>query len=280
MQKISVFTVIVFSIVSAQSQADSWDSYNDPSGFDSNYEYNFKALPLMSVLELSKRPWSESYWPRNKGSINIRWNAPGKPGFDYRSPSKMDVMGVLSTEQLKQLSPSEKFDLAQGHYDYPLTRHVAQVNAKRDAKDFEGICDGWTATAMQFVEPKPVEIRNPEGIMIPFGSSDVKALMAYHAAFNDHLGSVIIGRYCLGSAGLAVNSSRCIDLNTGAFHVMLANEICLKCKLFAVDVDIRKETWNQPVYGFEFTIVGSAKSSAPKAVQIHSKMMYTDELED
>ena len=270
------FVLLFLTINTSLAQADSWDSYNDPSKFDSNYEYRFNALPLNSFLAVEQRPWSESYWPRNKGSINLRWNSPTHDGFNYRSPSKQEVL-MMTRAELAQLAPTEKYDLARGLYQYPLTTHVAAVNAKPDAHDYEGICDGWTATAIQFREPKPVDIVNPDGITIPFGSSDVKALMSYHAAFNVNLGSVLVGRYCLG--GIGIGTSRCADINPGTYHLILANEIGLKHQSFASDVEIGKETWNQPIFGYEFEVRGSASSSAPKALLIHAKMHYTDELE-
>jgi len=264
--------LILFSTI--HTQADTWDSYNDPARFDSHYQYNFNALPLKGSLDVDKTPWSESYWPRNKGSINLRWNSPSKEGFGYRSPLRAEVAS-MTRAQLAQLSPAEKYDLARGMYDYPLTNHVATVNAKPNAKDYEGICDGWTASAIQFREPKPVDIKNPEGIMIPFGSSDVKALMSYHAAFNVNLGPIFVGRYCTILGG-----ARCDDINPGAYHVVLANEIGLRHQAFASDVEIGKETWNQPIYGFEFEVVGSAYSlHAANAIRIHAKMHYTDELD-
>jgi hypothetical protein len=269
---LSILALLTTSLVTTAAHADTWDTYNDPSHFG-NYVYNFNALPLAASLAVDQRPWSESYWPRNKGSINLRWNSPTHEGFDYVSPSKGEVLS-RSRDQLAQLSPAEKYDLARGLYDYPLTKHVAAVNAYRNAKDYEGICDGWTATAIQFREPKPVDITNPDGIVIPFGSSDVKALMSYHAAFNVDLGPVLIGRYCTVLGG-----ARCADINPGAYHVILANEIGLKNQAFAADVEIGKETWNQPIYGFEFEVKGSAYSHAPKALLIHAKMHYTDELD-
>jgi hypothetical protein len=261
----------------SQVRADGWDDSNDPSAFDNHYEYRFSALPLKAQLPTAQIPWSESYWPRQKGSINYRWNAPRRTGFNLSSPSKAQVL-KMSKAELATLSPAEKYDLAKGLYDYPLTNYVDQVYASERAKEWEGVCDGWSASAIQFIEPKPVDFINPDGIAIPFGSSDVKGLMSYYAASED-LGSVLIGRYCARGANFFARS-RCDDINPGTFHVILANEIGLKQKSFIADVDPGHQTWNQPVYGYEFTVVGSARSSqSSKAVRIHSKMFYTDELD-
>ncbi len=259
--------------------AESWDKSNDPDNFDKNYEYSFKALPKSGTLPLSKMPWSSSWWPRNKGSINYRWNTAKPNGFELHSPSKTQVQR-MSQAQLAELSPAEKFDLARGFYDYPLSKSVA-AGSKKTAKDYEGICDGWTASAIQFAEPAPVTVTNPDGIVIPFGSSDVKALMSFDVSINQksgELGSVFVGSYCVSKIGMRLQTANCVDINPGAFHVILANQIGLKKESFAVDADPTKETWNQPVYGFEFEIKDTASNShGGKAITVHAKLKYAED---
>ena len=152
---------------------------------------------------------------------------------------------------------------------------------KKTAKDYEGVCDGWTASAIQFAEPAPVNLINPEGILIPFGSSDVKALMSYDVSINQkdgELGSVFVGKYCISSLGMKLGTANCSDINPGAFHVILANQIAMKKESLAVDIDPTRETWNQPVYGFEFQIKGATKSEhAPVAYLVHAKLKYAED---
>jgi hypothetical protein len=264
-------------LLSTSVFAEVWDADNDPRKFDKNFEYKLNALPLKAVLPLNKTPWSNSYWPRFKGGINYRWNTPNPIGNDLNSPSRSRVR-TMSWQQLSELSPAEKFDLAQGHYDYPLSTRV-EKQFKKNAKDYEGLCDGWTASAIQFPEPAPVDITNPDGIVIPFGSSDVKALMSYDVSINFQPGamkSVFIGGYC--GFGIGMNSAKCSDINPGAFHVVLANQIALKQEAFAADIEARKETWNQPVYGYEFEILGKTTAEgAAQAYIVHAKMMYAED---
>jgi len=266
-------------LLSFSAYADNWDKNNDPANFDSRYEYSFNALPKNATLPNNKMPWSSSFWPRKKGSINYRWNTPNPTGFDLRSPTRQQVMS-MSQEQLAQLSPAEKFDLARGFYDYPLSTSVAK-NAKKDAKDFEGVCDGWTAAAIQFSEPTPVAMTNPDGIVIPFGSSDVKALMSYDFSINQNsgeLGSVFVGKYCVVPFGMNLKVGSCTDINPGAMHVILANQLGLKKESFGVDIDSGKETWNQPVYGYEFEVRGQTKADhAASALIIHAKLKYAED---
>ena len=270
---------LVSLVLSASALAAKWDENNDPANFDSHYEYNFTALSKGATLPLNKMPWASSFWPRNKGSINYRWNTPNPTGFDIQSPSKTQVLS-MSQAQLAQLSPAEKFDLVRGFYDYPLSSSVAK-GVKKTAKDYEGVCDGWTASAIQFAEPAPVDMVNPEGIVIPFGSSDVKALMSYDVSINQkdgELGSVFVGKYCVNPFGTRLGTPNCTDINPGAFHVILANQIAMKKEAFAVDIDPTRETWNQPVYGFEFEVKGTAKSEhAPVAYLVLAKLKYAED---
>jgi hypothetical protein len=271
--------IAVSLLLSVSAFADSWDKTNDPANFDSNYEYSFSALPKEAILPLNKMPWASSFWPRNKGGINYRWNTPNPVGLDIVQPSRYQVER-MSKAQLAQLSPAEKFDLARGLYDYPLSVRVGK-GVKKEAKDYEGVCDGWTASAIQFAEPAPVEITNPEGIVIPFGSSDVKALMSYDVSINAVKGAMasrFVGAYCVTPWGIKVGSPKCVDINPGAFHVIVANQIGLKKESFAVDIDPTKETWNQPVYGFEFEVRGTTKSEhASTAYIVHAKFKYAED---
>ena len=270
-----VFLMMMSSLVFAET----WDKNNDPRNLQQSYEYRLNNLPLKASLPQKKTPWSSSFWPRNKGSINYRWNTPHPTGFKIVSPSRSQVMS-MSVKDLAALSPAEKFDLARGYYNYPLSSRVA-ANAKKSAKSYEGVCDGWTASAIQFTEPAPVEFRNPDGIIIPFGSSDVKALMSYDVSINfpkGGLGSVFVGGYCAAPFGMKLGLGNCKDINPGAFHVILANQIGLLKQSFAADVDPTKETWNQPVYGFEFEIRGETRSEgAASAYIVHAKMMYSED---
>lgn len=275
MKKMAMLSILLTTYASAGT----WDSHNDPSNLDENYQYTLSALPLKSILPSSKTPWASSYWPRFKGSINYRWNTPNPTGYNLNYHSEARVKNMTVAE-LAKLSPAEKFDLVQGHYNYPLSRDVA-ANVNPKAKSYEGICDGWTATAIQFAEPAPVEVTNPDGVVIPFGSADVKALMSYDVSINFEKGGLdprFVGKYCSIPWGMRMGSSECKDVNPGAFHVILANQIGLKKESFAVDIDPGKETWNQPVYGFEFEIRGRTHvSGAASAYVVHAKFMFAED---
>jgi hypothetical protein len=272
------FLLLIFSMA---AQANNWDRKNDPSNFDDHYQYHLSTLPLKAQLPLTKMPWSSSFWPRKKGSVNYRWNTENPIGFKLNSPNRQQVNG-MSLDELARLSPAEKFDLAHGRYDYPFSQAVER-GSKPSAKDFEGLCDGWTAAAIQFTEPAPVNFTNPDGIVIPFGSSDVKALMSYDISINmtsAQIGSTFVGSYCAIPGGMLLGGPSCVDINPGAFHVVVANQIGLKQESFGVDIDPGRETWNHPVFGYEFEILGRAKlrQGVAQAWNVRAKLYYAQDV--
>ncbi len=273
---VQVLLPVANLVLSSPVWSASWDGYNNPGRFGDGYEYRFENLPLQGFVDPSRVPWSESYWPRNQGSINLRWNTPDPDGFYYRSPTREEALR-MSGEELKALSPTEKYDLFRGRYDYPLRNLIARVDSNPGAPDWAGICDGWSAAAIELREPKPVIRANPDGILVPFGASDIKGLISYTAA-RQNLDSVVIGRYC--PIGLSFGFANCQDINPGAYHVILANELGLRHQAFPADIDPGKQAWNQPLIGYEFEVVGSALAEdGVRAFQVRAKLHYVDELE-
>jgi len=276
-KQVSLWSVVMIVLVSSGAKAERWDGYNDPGMMDvaKDYQYNFNKLPLVGRLDTM--PWSETYWPTIKGSINYRWNSPVKDGFNYTPPSKAEVM-TMSQDQLAQLAPTEKYDIFMGHYDYPLWEEARSYGNPR-AKDWNGMCDGWSISALQYAEPSPVVMTNPDGVKVPFGSSDVKGLMTFTAAVHFDAETKQVGSKCEG--GLRRGSAACADINAGALHVILANQIGIKKQGFVTERDPGKEIWNQPTFGFNFTVLGSAQSNAgDHGVRVHAQLWYTDELDN
>ncbi len=268
---IAMFTFLaVMLLFHHQARSEVWDGSSDPSVMDNQYEYRFSKLPLGGILD--RKPWSETYWPDFKGNINYRWNSPGHEGFGYHSPSKRDLQS-MSPQQLEQLAPSEKYDIFMARYDYPLRSEVDSTSANSDAKFWQGICDGWSISAIQYAEPKPVTVTNPDGILVPFGSSDIKGLMAYFAAVHFGVSTHQVGRQC--------NFWGCNSINAGALHVILSNELALKKMPFIIQRVHTHEIWNQPTYGFQSVVRGSAQPEAgDHGVLVHTTLYYTDELDE
>ena len=260
--------------MNAGAHADAWNSVNDPAQMDSNYEYTLSKLPLEAQLE--NKPWSETYWETAIGSINLRWNLPQPVGFNYELYTRDELLH-MTKDEIATLSPSEKFDIYRSHYDYPLHTAVLRF-ANPHVATWRGICNGWSMSAIQYAEPGPKEVTNADGIVIPFGASDIKALLSYYAQFASGVQDVFVGAQCTNN-GLFWGTSACKDINPGAMHVVLANQLGLKKQPVLMDRDPGAEIWNQPIFGYESKILGSAQSSAAQGILVQTTIFYTDELQ-
>lgn len=270
-----IFFLALIGLISESAQADRWNGSNNPAIMDSGFTYQLDRLPNEGKLEIL--PWSETYWPSQKGSINVRWNQPEPQGFSYLSPRR-DQIAVMSREELSRLSPSEKYDIYMGRYDYPLKEEVKGI-ATPSARWWAGLCDGWSTAALQYAEPMAVDATNPDGIVVPFAASDIKGLMSYAASQHFQVETRQVGSKCNG-VGRIFKSAACADINAGALHVVLANQIGLKKQGFVVERDPGNQIWNQPVYGFKFQKMGSAQSrDGSYGVRVQATLFYADELE-
>lgn len=260
---------------------EAWEGFSAPEIIGSGFTHNLFALPLEGSVEMKgPKHWSSDYWPSQKGGINLRWNTSDKRGFGYRSPTYSEVRN-MSQRQLMELSPTEKYDILTARYNYPLKSQVAQsVSPKAD--EWEGICHGWAVATTYHNEPTPKTMRNADGIEVPFGSADIKALLSYYYAM-DEGPSDNMGHRC-DIAKWTGGAKECDqDLNAGAFHIILANKIALKGEGLIMDVDRLKEVWNQPVVSYKSKVLGTSQPSrnaARSAVieyRIATELFYVDE---
>lgn len=257
---------------------EAWTDLSDPLIMSRTFENRLYLLPMSGKVNQPQRFWSGDYWSMVKGNINYRWNAERR--FSIPSPDKQTAMR-LSQNELAQLSPAEKFDLFNGRYYYPLKAEVEKLT-DYDAKGWEGICHGWAPASMNHNEPVAKTVRNPDGILIPFGSADIKAIVSYFYAYAYQVPSTYqIGRRCDGSV---MNNDECKqDLNAGAFHIILTNRIALENKGFVADMDRFKQVWNHPVMSFSSRVKsegGPKRHSAPgtvRTVKFSTTIEYGDE---
>lgn len=271
--------------VFAQSEngiLEAWKGFSDPEIFDSGFTHELTALPLEGTMQVGPRAWSGDYWSSKKGGINYRWNAPKKEGWDYKSPSK-DAVKSMTLEQLATLAPTEKYDLFVGRYDYPL-RKEAEGSASKLARDWAGICHGWAPASIFHNEPTAKVMTNPDGIQIPFGSADIKALISYFYAFYHEVDTDQIGLRCFFGSWLGGMRACNNDLNAGAFHIVIANKLGLQKEGFMMDVDRFSEVWNQPVTGFKSVVLNynlrpskDAAKAAVREIRVATELFYVDE---
>lgn len=285
---ISMVAILFATSSFAQSQQgilEAWEGFSSPDIFSSGFTHDFKKLPLEGSVEIGPRAWSGDYWASKKGSINIRWNSPSKEGFDYTSPTKSQV-ARMGLNELAMLSPTEKYDLFTGRYNYPLKREAAS-SASKLASDWAGICNGWAPASLFHNEPTPKVMTNPDGIQIPFGSSDIKALISYFYAFHHDTGTDQMGLRCFFGSWMGGMRNCAEDLNAGAFHIVITNKLGLQKEGFLVDVDRFREVWNQPAVAFKSKILadnlprsGKAAKRAVREVRIATEFFYVDESEE
>lgn len=280
-------SVLFVSLTHASTQSinEAWKGFSAPEIMASGFIHHMKELPLEGTVQIGPRAWSGHYWPSREGGINVRWNSPSKEGFDYKSPSKEKVKN-MSLEQLAQLAPTEKYDLYTAQYDYPM-KELAATAASRHAPYWAGICNGWTPATLHHNEPTPKVMTNPDGIQIPFGSADIKALLSYYYAFHHETeGSNQVGLRCFFGRWMGGSKGCDEDLNAGAFHIVISNMLGLRKEGFAADVDRFKEVWNQPVVAYKSQVLADklkpsdkAAETAVKEIKIKTEFFYVDEVE-
>jgi len=257
-------------------------------------------LPIRGEILDNRYGWSETYWPSHLGGIAYRWNHPDPNPFRYQFKTKNELL-KMSLDEIAQLSPSELYDVAQGDYAYSLTRKTFSMVSTRDLW-WEGICHGWEMAATNYPEPAKVLVTNPDGIKVPFGSSDVKGLLAMHDAYNYGGAFSFTGRRCRvngkvpGEAGSRdrntdfpsieeANTPDCKDVNAGAFHVVLTNMIGIHGLGFVADIDRFNDVWNQPVTSYQTEILSEESISSEESIngvqrkiRVKTKMIYGEEL--
>lgn len=263
---------------------EAWNQANDPLNLGSRWERRLASLPVQA--ELARTPWSDTYWPSNRRGIAWRWQQPGEVGQPVYALANREQILHMTPEELARLSPAEKFDIANAHYDFPTVRDEWMRTSVHD-EDWFGICHGWAVAALNFAEPRPSTFVNADGIGIPFGASDVKALLTYYQGEVDKSTLRALGTRCEANLDadpkLGDVLASCRDTNAGAFHVVLANLIGSARRGFAVDVVRGEQVWNQPVYGFASVLGASRAPSAGSApgtvreVMVETQMRYAVE---
>src|SRR5690606_32742570 len=125
---------------------------------------------------------------------------------------------------------------------------------KPDNPGWYGLCHGWAAAAISFKEPSPITMRNRHGLSIPFGSSDIKALLTYAHQDRQVSGHTdFLGLRC--EQNEPTDTPQCKGVNAGSFHIILANKLGLGNQPFIMDMSRNYQVWNQPVYGYAAEIV-------------------------
>lgn len=255
--------MFVFSALTAQAEITrEWESYSDPAIRNPNYERSFAKLPLSGSPRDTRKQWASDYWARKKGLINLRWNARTPVGFKLVSPSREEAH-TMTQEQLATLAPSEKLDLLNGDYEFSLVKEVDKI-ADKGAAIWHGICNGWAPASINHNEPTPKTLTSVDGIKIPFGSSDIKALLSYYYAYHHDVESTHqMGKRCMLGFGPGCDD----DLNAGAFHIVLTNTVGIEGGSMIADVERGRQVWNHAVVGYTSSVIDGNLAPGKKSAK-------------
>lgn len=285
---IRLITAIAFFCLSQYAGAEvleAWQGFSNPDILSSGFTHSYFNLPREGTTQYNgPKYWSGDYWPSKSGGINLRWGSAYAAGFNTKNFTRSEVLR-MNPATLKVLSPSEKFDILNGRYDYPVKAEVAKT-VSETAQDWEGICHGWAAAAIHHAEPRPKTILNRDGVAIPFGSSDIKALLTYYYAWYGNQNTPTIGKRCSFGQWTGGSENCDQDLNAGAFHIVLTNRLGLQGTGFIMDVERYTEVWNQPVIAYNTQLMGelrptrNAARSAVREFRLSTQVWYVNETEN
>lgn len=248
---------------------------NSPDIFDKNFEWKFFALPLAGKLAVESSGWPSYFWPNIKGGIAHRWNAATPMDFQYQSPS-LEELRKMDGREIGQLSPAEKFDIYLGQYDYPTVRSVWR-RTPRNSSDWSGICHGMAPASLYHPEPKMQILTNGDGLRIPFFSSDIKAILGNHYAYDNKKVTKQIGKRCFFRESTPILSRRsaCQDVNAATFHIVLGNMLGKRGKGFFADLERYNEVWNHLVLSYHSNILEDRSYERFRILKIETSVTYT-----
>lgn len=264
---------------------EAWNRANDPLRLGGRYSRNFASLPLEGSIDKADRPWSDSYWPSIDGGIAARWSGQIERGFDTKLATLEDVK-KMTPDQLRAMSPAEKYDVYMGRFDYPTVQRERMRTSPDDA-GWEGLCHGWAAASLLYREPAAAVVVSSDGVEVPFGASDIKALLIYFQAEIANARSNMLGERCNRDSVTPedMGASDCRDTNAGSLQIVLANRLGLQKKGFVIDRTRNFQVWNQPVFAFKSTVEktqGPSEGAAIGTVQevvLATQVSYAVEIE-
>ncbi len=218
-----------------------------------------------NLLEASvpKAPWSDSFWPMNKGLAGRRWMDSKFPesstwidNYNYYLAVPPTSVGVNS------MAPTEKYDYLVGDGSFRLTN--ANWAAGKDSWDkrgmvpgWAGLCHGWAPAAFMTPTPKKsVTVTAANGGSITFYPSDIKALSSL--AWGEAPPRVLfVGTRCKtnkpkeDAMGRVIDEG-CFDVNPGTWHMGIVNQIGKVKRSFVFDATYDFQVWNYPIYAYHY----------------------------
>lgn len=231
----------------------------------SSLSLNFDLLPLKGENKDKKK-----FWSMDRRHLNSR----KQDGLSYNSPSRIEALS-LSATKIEMLAPTEKYDLLMGRYDYPLKMEVER-RAKED-QSWDVFYYGWFGASLNHNEPVALRLKNPDGVIIPFRVSEIKALLSYAYSKILITEGYLKSSHC-DDLSFSVEDSRCEqdDLTALTFHTILANTLGLRGESFIADLDRYKNVKNRPLVSYQSTIINHSRTSTSRMITLLTKIFFKD----
>jgi hypothetical protein len=252
----------------------------------------------LMTAALEEVPWSDDYWPVYRGGVGYRYADPNIPQTtdwkeikDYIAANPVSaIVARGQTEELRNLSPSEKYSLWVGDASDRLTTKAWQegqwaYNHEGKVETWMGLCHGWAPAA--FMEKRPrhkIAVPAANGaFQVEFFPADIKALTTLLWAKAD-AETRFIGQRCNDSQPERddlgrVKDPACADINAGAWHLAVVSQVGGARRSMIIDATFDYEVWNQPVYSYSYTYF-NPRTRRPASSLNEAKVALTDWSED
>jgi len=239
---------------------------------------------ISSQASLNFVPWTDLNWELAKGTIADRYNdqkfrrancwQKRKEYISQKDFRKIiNAPKWLQKSRVNKLSPAEKYDLLVGDFDRTLTfalwDDVEKIHYREGVEAWMGLCEGTTAAALVFPEPKKsvfmTSARN--GISIEFTPTDIKALAGL--LYSDYVaGLPTIGTRCI-HRDLDRDRKDCFDINPASWHVAVLSFIGKFKKPFVTDTVKNYIVQSSTILGYELIYYNpSSKQSSHRASEV------------
>jgi hypothetical protein len=259
----------------------------------------------------------------------IKKFGPREGSKKFKAYIKTAPKGIVSPSEL---SPSEKYDFFMGDHNWTLTKRErrrteimklveavkkdSHTNREDIIPSWFGVCHAWAPATILYENPGPIgfsdakkrepisiKLKNPRGFEVPFGSSDVKALLSIHLDMaravkgtNTFLGSRCnldmenhFQRFKRGEISETIlydllEKKGCNDTNAGSFHITLTNLIGHYKTGFIMDHDRGSEVWNQGVVSYkvlekkEKDVPENLKKDVSRIISITNEVTWISEI--
>lgn len=218
-------------------------------------------------------PWASSFFPTWYGGAAGRWQDSklklvARSLLGMPAPDATETEGLLTktrsgdktaADRLSKFSPTEKYDLAAGDYQFHATMLESRLRGHNIAPIWEapfwmGYCNGIALTALRYPEPvREVDVINPEGYLVRFHPQDIKALLGLAMASAELL-HWSAGTRC---ESWAMSTPDCIDLNPATFVVALVNRLGIAKQSFVIDQNPLQPVVNDPIRSAEIHLLNN-----------------------